>query len=115
MLRIYAMIRPLRFFLFLGGIFSLIGLSAIFRFLLFYLSGDGEGHIQSLVIGGAILMIGAVTFLIGLLADLIAFNRQLTEGALFRIKKLGFEVRDLHTKVDQLQETKSGEKKQDSK
>jgi glycosyltransferase involved in cell wall biosynthesis len=112
LLRIYAMIRPLRFFLFLGGVFSLIGLSAMFRFLLFYLSGNGDGHIQSLVIGGAILMIGVMTFLIGLLADLISFNRQLTEGALFRIKKMGFEIKDLHAKIDQIQETTNGKKKQ---
>ncbi|MBF0193101.1 MAG: glycosyltransferase family 2 protein [Magnetococcales bacterium] len=111
LLRIYAMIRPLRFFLFLGGVFSLIGLSAIIRFLVFYLSGDGEGHIQSLIIGGAVLMIGAMTFLIGLLADLISFNRQLTEGALYRIKKIGYEIKDLHAKVDELQDIKSNKKK----
>ncbi|MBF0359302.1 MAG: glycosyltransferase family 2 protein [Magnetococcales bacterium] len=102
LLRIYSMIRPLRFFLFLGGIFSLIGLSAIIRFLFFYLTGDGGGHIQSLVIGGSVLMIGVMTFLIGLLADLIAFNRQLIEGVLLRSKNIDMEMEKLHKKVDQL-------------
>ena len=102
LLRIYAMMRPLRFFLMLGGLFSLIGLSAMLRFLFYYVTGDGDGHVQSLVIGGAILMIGAVTFLIGLLADLISFNRQLIEGLLLRIKGMDLELQTLHKKVDKL-------------
>ncbi len=107
LLRIYAMIRPLRFFLILGGVLSLIGGSAILRFLYFYATGGGDGHIQSLVIGGAVLMIGALTFLIGLLADLISFNRQLVEGLLLRIKGMELDIRELHAKLDGNRDSKT--------
>ncbi|MBF0380478.1 MAG: hypothetical protein HQL69_05630 [Magnetococcales bacterium] len=54
-----------------------------------------------------------MTFLIGLLADLISFNRQLTEGTLLRIKKMGVEIKDLHSKIDLLQNQTSGDNKRD--
>ena len=42
---------------------------------------------KSLVLGGVLLVIGFVTFMIGLVADLISFNRQLTEITLEKIRK----------------------------
>ena len=52
------------------------------------LAGDGSGHIQSLVLGGVLLIIGFVTFLIGLVADLISFNRQLVEMTLEKVRRI---------------------------
>lgn len=93
MVRMYAMYKPLRVFLVIGLAISLIGLVPIARFLYFYATGSGEGHIQSLVLGGAFLVIGFVTFLIGLVADLINYNRQLIEMTLERVRRL--ELREL--------------------
>lgn len=93
MVRMYAMFKPLRVFLFIGLVFSLIGVAPIFRFLYFYMIGEGSGHIQSLVLGGAFLVIGVFTLLIALLADLIGRNRQLTEEVLERVKRLEHEKR----------------------
>ena len=88
MVRMYAMFKPLRIFFYIGFVFSLIGLGPIIRFLYFYSIGDGSGHVQSLVLGGTFLIIGILTLLIALLADLIGRNRQLTEEVLERIKRL---------------------------
>jgi hypothetical protein len=41
----------------------------------FYLQGDGGGHVQSLVIGAGLIAAGAATMIGGLLADLVAANR----------------------------------------
>jgi len=62
------------------------------RFLYFYIAGDGTGHIQSLVLGGALLVIGFVTFMIGLVADLIGFNRQLLEITLEKVRRIELEM-----------------------
>ena len=62
------------------------------RFIYLYFSGDGAGHIQSLVLGGALLIIGFMTFLIGLLADLISFNRQLVEMTLEKVRRIELEM-----------------------
>ncbi len=53
------------------------GLTPILRFVYFYFATGGSGHVQSLILGGVLLMMGFIAYLAGLLADLISFNRQL--------------------------------------
>jgi glycosyltransferase involved in cell wall biosynthesis len=88
--RMYAMYQPLRVFFLIGCTLFLIGSYPILRFLWFYLSGEGGGHIQSLIIGSALMMMGFLTFSIGLVADLIQFNRQLLEMILARLRDRQF-------------------------
>jgi len=88
MIRMYAMYRPMRFFFYLGALLSLGGLIPILRFLFFYFSGDGSGNIQSLVLGGALLTMGFMVFVTGVLSDLISQNRQLSEIALEKVREL---------------------------
>lgn len=89
--RMYSMFQPLRVFFYIGMVLSIIGAIPMIRFFYFYTIGEGGGHIQSLVLGGVLLMMGFVTFMIGLLADLISFNRQLLEMTLKRVKTLEFQ------------------------
>lgn len=93
MIRMYAMYEPLRVFFYIGLTLSIIGMLPIIRFLYFYFTGDGDGHLQSLVLGGVLLIIGFITFMIGLVADLISFNRQLIEIALEKIRKIELQKR----------------------
>ena len=88
MIRMYAMYQPLRVFFFVGMTIGLIGALPILRFLYFWAMGDGGGHLQSLIIGGAFLVMGFMALLVGLVADLINFNRQLIEMALERVRRL---------------------------
>jgi hypothetical protein len=83
--RIYTMYHPLRMFFYLGTVFTLIGAAPILRFVYFYAVGEGGGHVQSLVIGGAFLVMGFGAFLVSLIADIINFNRQLIEEILQRV------------------------------
>jgi hypothetical protein len=85
----YSMYQPLRAFFYIGIILTAIGSVPILRFLYYYYIVDqGEGKIQSLVIGGILVMIGLTTFLIGLLADLVSFNRRLLEMTLQKVRRL---------------------------
>ena len=93
MIRMYAMYEPLRVFFYIGLTLSFIGILPVIRFLYFYFTGDGAGHLQSLVLGGVLLIIGFITFMIGLVADLISFNRQLTEITLEKIRKIELQQR----------------------
>jgi len=88
MLRMYAMYRPVRFFFYIGALFSLAGLIPIVRFLVFYFSGNGAGNIQSLILGGVLMTMGFIVFVAGLLADLISQNRQLNEITLEKIREI---------------------------
>ena len=88
MLRAWAMYNPLRAFVSAGLVAFVIGLVPMIRFLWFYFSGDGSGHIQSLVIGGVLMMIGVVAIMLGAVADLIGRNRNLMEQTLERVRML---------------------------
>lgn len=92
MVRMYSMYEALRAFFYIGLMFFLVGLIPILRFLYFFFSGDGDGHVQSLILGGMFIIIGFITFVIGLVADLISFNRQLTEITLEKIRKLELQL-----------------------
>jgi len=88
MIRMYLMYQPLRFFVYIGLTLTLIGLIPIARFLVYYFQGDGSGHIQSLLLGSVILLMGFVTFVMAILADLINFNRQLLEMTLEKVRHI---------------------------
>lgn len=88
MARTYATYNPLRTFALIGTTLAVIGLLPILRFLYFWATGDGDGHVQSLVLGGSLLVLGVVTGLLGVLADQIGTNRKLLEEALFALRRL---------------------------
>lgn len=77
--RSFVMYRPLRAFMLLGFGILAVGLIPILRFLYFYFTDGGQGHVQSLVIGGALLVCGYITCLVALLGDVVATNRRLEE------------------------------------
>lgn len=90
-LRIFIMYEALRVFLTLGTVPFLAGVALVARFFYFYWIGDGAGHVQSLVIAALLVVLGVQTFLLGLLADLIARNRHLSEETNYRLKKIEFD------------------------
>ena len=77
--RIFIIYRPFRFFATIGFVLFGAGFLIGLRFLLHYLSGEGEGHVQSLILAGLLLGIGFQTLLIAFVADLLAANRRLIE------------------------------------
>ena len=92
MVRAYATYNPLRTFAAIGGLIALIGLAPIVRFLWFWANGAGDGHVQSLVLGGSLLVLGVLTGLMGLLAELIGANRKLLEATLSHVRRLEEKV-----------------------
>jgi glycosyltransferase involved in cell wall biosynthesis len=89
-LRVFLMYDALRVFLVLGTIPFVVGLVLVGRFLFFYMIGDGTGHIQSLIVASILVVLGFLTFLLGLLGDLIAKNRHLSEETNYRLKKIEY-------------------------
>lgn len=88
MARAYATYNPLRTFTLLGGLLTLTGLVPIFRFLVYFVQGEGGGHVQSLVLGGALVVVGMLCGLMGILADLIGANRKLLEATLLKLHQM---------------------------
>ncbi len=87
-IRSYAMYRALRFFTIIGGIFIFSGILLGLRFVIIhYILRTGGGNLQSLLLMAVLLIIGFQILLIGLLADLISFNRKILEEVLYRVRK----------------------------
>ena len=60
------------------------------RFLVYFLMGQGAGHIQSLIFGSAMLVASLLSLAILVLADLLRTNRVLLEEQLERTKELQY-------------------------
>lgn len=90
--RAYAMYRPLRVFLTFGSLFAgagtLLGLRFLYLYALALSTHTPVGHVQSLILAAVLLVVGAQVGLIGLIADLIGFNRQLMERTLYHVRRL---------------------------
>jgi glycosyltransferase involved in cell wall biosynthesis len=86
--RAYTMYRPLRVFSAISVLFLTGGLAGVVRFLYFYFTEGGMGHVQSLILAAVLLIVGFQIFLIGLVADLIGFNRKILEEALYRLRRI---------------------------
>lgn len=78
-LRVFVTYRPLFVFFWLTALIATPGFLLALRFLYFYMTGNGNGHIQSLIAASMLIILGALAGLIGLLADLISVNRKLLE------------------------------------
>jgi glycosyltransferase involved in cell wall biosynthesis len=87
-MRAYTTHNALRVFVGTGLLTALMGAVPILRFVWFWMIGQGDGHVQSLVIGGALLMLGTITAVMGILADLIATNRKLLEMNLNKLRQI---------------------------
>jgi glycosyltransferase involved in cell wall biosynthesis len=92
-IRAYTMYRPLRVFTAISAILIFLGTAIGLRFLYYYvvntlIGGQATGHLQSLILAAVLLIVGFQVLLIGLVADLIAFNRKIQEETLYRVRRL---------------------------
>jgi len=86
--RMYTMYQPMRVFFYIGCLMILAGLIPSLRFLFYFITGKGSGHIQSLIFAAVMFIVGFQVFMIGLVADVISFNRRLIEETLVRVRRM---------------------------
>ena len=91
-LRAYMMYKPLKCFTYLASVPMLIGLLIGFRFLYYMALGNSPGHIQSLILGCTLIIIGFLTFMIGLVADVIAANRKLLQDTQYHVRRAEYDA-----------------------
>ncbi len=86
-IRIFIIYRPLRFFGTIGAVLFSIGTLLGLRFVFYYINGDGDGHIQSVILAGILLGAGFQTLLVAIITDLLAANRKLLEDVRIRLRE----------------------------
>jgi len=90
--RIFMTYQPARFFGAPGVVAFLIGFGLAVRFIIFYLSGTGQGHIQSLIFSALFMGSGFFLIVTGLVSDLIAVNRKLLEEVRTRVLRIEYRI-----------------------
>ena len=107
--RIYALYEPLKVFFYIGSLFMLIGILGWLRIIYFWAFEEGmnfratfTGHLPTVIFAVLALVVGFQIWLIGLLADLIAASRRLTEETLYRMKRMELELYDLRERGQSL-------------
>ena len=101
-IRAYMMYRPLTFFSVLGLIPFTGGFLIGLRFLIYWLKDSGSGHIQSLIFASTLMLLGFMTFIVGLQADVIANNRKILEDIQYRIRKSEYDGVQIFDEKDNL-------------
>jgi hypothetical protein len=86
--RVFVIYRPLALFFSIGSIFLTAGVILGARFLYFYLHGNGEGHVQSVVFASLLVTLGVLLYMMGLVGDLISTNRKLLEKINLQLRQL---------------------------
>lgn len=92
LVRIFAMYEPLKVFTYIGAVLMGLGLIISLRFIYFYMTRGGAGHVQSLILSAIFLLLGFQIMVAGLYADIIAANRRLLEEALYKIRKCEMQL-----------------------
>jgi glycosyltransferase involved in cell wall biosynthesis len=91
--RIYTGYEPLRVFSTLAAGLMLAALAAWGPFLWDWLvNGRREGHLQSIILGGVLLMAALQVFALGVLADVIASHRVVSQRTLERVRRIELEL-----------------------
>ena len=84
-MRIFVIYQPFRFFGIISALLLLSGFLLGLRFIFYnYFLGQGEGQIQSVILSGALLVMGFQALLVAFLADLMAANRKLLEDVRYK-------------------------------
>jgi len=96
--RSFMMYKPLRFFGGIGAVLFIIGMILGIRYLVFIFTGASGGHVQSLILASTLMMMGFMTGIIGLQADIISANRKILEDIQYHVRKIDY---DNENKVDE--------------
>lgn len=100
--RALMMYKPLYCFTCISAVFGIIGAALGIRYLIFWFSCSGAGHIQSLILASMLIIIAVLCGVIGLLADTIAANRKLLEEIQYELRKMDYGPG--HEKKKQMEE-----------
>ena len=85
--RIFVVYKPFDFFVFLGVVLFSLGTFVGLRFLYFYFTEGGPGHVQSLILASILIGIGFQTIMVAFVADLLSVNRKLLEELQYKSRE----------------------------
>jgi glycosyltransferase involved in cell wall biosynthesis len=79
MLSVYLIYKPIRLFGSLALMFLIPGFLLAVRYLYFFFIGEGRGHVQSVIVGGVLVVCGVFMIAVATVTHLQSINRRLLE------------------------------------
>src|SRR5215216_6167764 len=90
--RIYAMYEPLRVFMTAALLIGVVAAVVWGRFFYFYATGEGAGHVQSLILGAVLFNAAMVLAALGVLGDLLSGQRITLQRIFERVRRVELEL-----------------------
>ena len=90
--RIYTAYEPLRVFLTGAALCGVLAVAVWGRFFYFFVNGNGDGHIQSVVFGSVLFMTAMLLAAIGIIGDLLSAQRTLTHRLLEHTRRIELQL-----------------------
>ncbi len=84
-LRVFMLYMPMAFLGLLSVISGLAGFTLGVRYLVFMAMGEGQGHLQSVILAAVLLLAGLVFLMGALISDMVVSNRRLMEEVRMRL------------------------------
>jgi hypothetical protein len=90
--RIYSQYEPLRVFLAAAAVVGLAGVIVWARFAVLFITGHGQGHVQSVVLGSMLFVVAVQLAALGVIGDLLAANRVLIQRTMERTRRIELKL-----------------------
>jgi glycosyltransferase involved in cell wall biosynthesis len=90
--RIYSQYEPLK--VFWGGavVMATAALAVFLRFIVYFIQGQGRGHIQSLIAGAVLFNAAMLLGSLGVIGDLLAAQRTLSQRTFERVRRIELQL-----------------------
>lgn len=95
-IRLFTVYEPFKTFIYIGTIFLIPGLFLLLRYayIFIFIPESGRGHVQSVILGGVLLILAFLMLMLGIIGELLSVNRHLTDEILTKIRKIELSKED---------------------
>src|SRR4051812_31997443 len=90
--RVWTLYEPLRAFLAVAAVFALVAAVIWTRFIYFLIFDNGQGHIQSLILGSTLFVVAVQLAALGVVGDILAGSRILSQRILERVRRVELQL-----------------------
>lgn len=90
--RIYALYEPLRVFMAAAALVALVGAVIWVRFAYLFVTGEGSGHVQSLILGATLFIVAVQFAALGVIGDILAGSRVIQQRILERVRRVELQL-----------------------
>ena len=90
--RIYSQYQPLRVFWGGAAVMGLLALIVFARFMVYFVQGNGRGHIQSLIAGAVLFNAAMLLGSLGVIGDLLDAQRTLSQRTFERVRRIELQL-----------------------